>query len=248
MSTILASTSQADSATTTTSAFAFGVADRIVAQCTNGAAPTLPCAVTLQLTADGVNWKNIDTRVFGFAPSQTYYQQFELANYAGSQVFAAANALQVLSAASAQGWTQFRLVFGGNAGAAVTIAATGSDVLSMATVPVTGVAATTGGAMGSWVPPEGGPIIITNMVLYCLTNSTGAANVSAGVAANATTSAASLINAQALAASANTAIFSGTGTSATVGSILTGSQAVTFTGSATTAGFTGKAYIFYVRP
>ena len=68
------------------------------------------------------------------------------------------------------------------------------------------------------------------------------------MAANATTNSVTLVNAQALGSAANTAIFSGTGTSATVGAILTGTQAVTFTGSANSSGYAGKAYITYIKP
>ena len=102
--------------------------------------------------------------------------------------------------------------------------------------------------MGSWSPPQGGPIVIVGGEVLVTTQTAGAANLSVGVAANATTNAVNLINAQALGSATNTAILFGTGTSAVVGVILTGTQAVTLTASANASGLVGKAFIHYVKP
>lgn len=240
MSTIVASVSQADSATTTSSPFAFNADDVIIGTVANGATPPSQfCQVQLQLSGDsGVTWKAVETKWAGGEASFTYVVKFELADYAGA----------IAQSYGYSAWTQYRLYFAGNVGAAVTIAASDADPIECPIVVLTGTTSTSGGGIASWSPPEGGPIIITGLQVLGLVNSTGAANLSVGVAANAATSATNLINAQAIGSAANTAIFSGAGTSATVGAILTGTQAVTFTGSANSSGFSGKAFIQYVKP
>ena len=234
MGTLVASASQADGATTTSGASAFNADDVVTATVVNGATPPNQfCQVQLQLSGDnGATWIKINTQWAGGQPSGTYAIRWELADY-----------IPYLSQYNYSAWNLYRVVFTGNLGAAVTVAAADADPLEMATVTLSGVTATTGGAMGSWVPPGGGPIIITGGCVYCTANSTGAANIGVGVAANTTTAATNLIAASALAAAANTAI-----PYSTSALILTGAQAVTFTGSATTAGFAGKAYIMYIRP
>src|SRR6185437_11286224 len=104
---------------------------------------------------------------FGGQASYTYLARFELADYvilAQQYGYAA--------------WTQLRLVFAGNVGAAVTISASDADPIEVATVTLTGVVATTGGAVGSWQPPGGGPVVIANLQIYCTASSTDAANIS----------------------------------------------------------------------
>jgi hypothetical protein len=62
-------------------------------------------------------------------------------------------------------------------------------------IDITGVLATTDGAIGAVKNPEGVGVLITRSVLYVGTQSTGAANLSCGVAATATTAATDIINA-----------------------------------------------------
>src|SRR6478736_5688867 len=57
---------------------------------------------------------------------------------------------------------------------------------------VAGVAATTGGAILAWQNPENTPIYVCMVELDVTTKSTGAAALSVGSAANATTSSANL--------------------------------------------------------
>ncbi len=63
---------------------------------------------------------------------------------------------------------------------------------------VAGVAATTGGAILAWQNPETVPIYVCMVELDVTTKSTGAAALSVGTAANATTSSANLIDSYAI--------------------------------------------------
>lgn len=238
MSTILASTSQADAATTTTSVFAFSSTQVVKTSCvcSSTTPPSQQCQVILYLSTDNVTFYEVDTRWFNI--NGTSFQRFHLADYSG---------LPGQYGLSAE-WAYYKLKFTGNAGAAVTVAADFTTQALAAVVNLAGINGTTAGGLGSWSPPQGGPIFITSMIVAPSANSTGSSTLNAGVAANAATSSATLINASQLNASANTAIFSGTGTAATVGAVLTGTQAVTFTTNANSSGFAGKAYIFYVVP
>lgn len=122
---------------------------------------------------------------------------------------------------------------------------------------LTATTATTGGAVGSWTPVEGAPIIITRAMVYVATASTGAANLSVGVGASATTSATNLIAATSAHTSSSvldsftsqivaaTAAESGI---VTLAQILTAGQYVTVTGSASTAGMVATLYVWYFRP
>lgn len=238
MSTILAATSQADSATTTTSVFAFTSAETITATCACAAAtpPSQQCQVILYLSADNLTFYEVDTRWFNI--NGTSFQRFHLADYTGLPGNYGLTAP----------WAYYKLKFTGNVGAAVTVSAVFTTQRQFAKVTLAGINGTTAGGLGSWSPPQGGPIFITSMIVAPSANSTGSSTLNAGVAANAATSSAGLINASQLNASANTAIFSGTGTAATVGAVLTGTQAVTFTTNANSSGFAGTAYIEYVSP
>jgi len=126
------------------------------------------------------------------------------------------------------------------------VGGTGHRNCKIAKVAITGVAATTGGALFAWQNPENVPIIVDRLEIDVLTKSTGAANGSFGTAANGTTSSANLIDTYALG-----------GTEKVVNNIddkgangksvqkMTTSQFITGTGSATTAGLTGFVYIHY---
>jgi hypothetical protein len=118
--------------------------------------------------------------------------------------------------------------------------------IKVAKIPITGVAATTGGALFSWANPEQGSIIIERFQIDITTASTGAANGSFGVAANGTTSSANLIDTYALASTAK--VVDNHVDNSTNGKFvqkMTTSQFVTGTGSATTAGLVGNVYIHY---
>jgi hypothetical protein len=252
MYTIQASASLAAAATTTTSSFPFDVGDIIIASVLNGGVPpTSNCQVALQLSVDNVNWVTVDTRDSCLTPNQAFYNAFKLADYSGASLYRSPNFLARLAGSSSgvTMWAYFRLVFTGNPDQAVTIQANGSLTdQRYAQLDLVGSSLTSGGGIAAWTPPEGGPVIINNLVVYCTANSNGAANLSVGVAANATTNSVTLINASAIGGAANSIIVSGTGTSATAQGLLTTTQSVTFTGSATTVGFAGKAIITYTLP
>lgn len=126
------------------------------------------------------------------------------------------------------------------------IGGTRSRNYKVAKAAITGVAATTGGAVFSWQNPENVPIIVTRIDIDVLTKSSGAANLSVGTAANGTTSSANLIDTYAIG-----------GTEKVVNNIddkgangksvqkMTTSQFITATGSATTVGLTGFVYVQY---
>jgi hypothetical protein len=233
MSTVLASTSNADGATLTSGAFQFDASNTIKATCQNPSpGPNTPCICNVQLSADQITWYTVDSRTFGPASGMLYIVGFALAKY----MAVAPQAVMLLG-----GWQYARLVFTSNTGAAVTVAATDSVPVELAIVPLLGTASVAGGGIAVWTPPGGGPITIQSCNVYVTANSTGVCALSAGVAANATTSSTNLISAAALAAAAGTTIFSAAG--ATIAS----NQVVTFSGSATSAGLVAKAFIEYVK-
>jgi hypothetical protein len=133
---------------------------------------------------------------------------------------------------------------------AVTAAnTTGKGWLS---IDFTGVAATTGGAIASVKNPEGVDVIVTNAILYIATNSTGAANLTVGIGASATTDYNDMVTATAMAAAAGkvytaAAISASIATEITAPGVWLSTEYVNITGSASTAGLTGTLYIEYLR-
>lgn len=236
MATVLAATSNADGATLTTAAFAYSGQAVVKAKCLNGTpAPSQACRVWLQLSPDGVTWQTVDIKLFGYNPGETYIANFDMGKYEEK-------AMQYLYT----GWTQYRLVFVGNVGAAVTVSAVDTSNYFRAQVPIIPTTATTGGAAGSWAPPEGAPVVVQRIQVLVTTASTGAANLSAGVAANATTSSVTFIAATAVGSGAPKVIDSNT--TAAVAQYMTATQFITFTASATIAGIVAMAYIDYLIP
>lgn len=121
-------------------------------------------------------------------------------------------------------------------------------------VPLAGVAATTGGAIAAIANPEGVTLQILRSYLLVSTQSAGAANVSVGVAADATTSASDMISALAVNSVTSGTVYAGSvGGDASKDSLVaapapwTATKYVTVTGSATTAGFVGTLFIEYIR-
>jgi hypothetical protein len=126
------------------------------------------------------------------------------------------------------------------------VGGTGNRNMKVAKVALKGVTATTGGALFAWSNPENVSIIIDRLEIDITTKSTGAANGSFGVAANATTSAANLIDTYALG-----------GTEAVINNIdnkgaggksvqkMSTTQVLTGTGSADTSGLVGNVYVHY---
>ena len=110
---------------------------------------------------------------------------------------------------------------------------------------IVGVAATTGGAVGAFENPFDFDVIVTNAVFRSTVNSTGAANIDVGVAANGTTSNDTIFDGLAVGSAAKVA-HSGVanGTNGTGAVFLGEDQYITITGSATTAGLVAKLYLF----
>jgi hypothetical protein len=106
-------------------------------------------------------------------------------------------------------------------------------------IPLLGTAATTGGAVGAESNVIGGSLFAVLAWMNITTASTGAASLSVGVAANTTTSASNLFSAQ----DVHTA--PGVFISSIVGLTETASEAITVTGSASTAGLVGTLYVLY---
>lgn len=119
-------------------------------------------------------------------------------------------------------------------------------------IDIVGVAATTDGAIGAILNPEGVDVLITRCHLYVATNSTGAANLSCGVAATATTATSDIISALAMGAAAGK-YYNGQAqqvsakTEVTAPAVWSSTKYINFTGSASTAGLTGTLYVEYVR-
>ncbi len=116
-------------------------------------------------------------------------------------------------------------------------------------VPLTGVASTDGGAIGATVNPEGVPLIITDVKLYVTTPSTGAANLSVGIAANGTTGDTDMINALAVNGAITGKAYHGMTALAAKGEaqVWGATEYITATGSASTAGFVGRLFVKYIR-
>lgn len=116
-------------------------------------------------------------------------------------------------------------------------------------IPLTGVAATTGGAVAAVLNPEGKPLIITDVKLYVVTPSTGGANLTVGIAADAVTDDSDMINALAVNGAITGLAYHGMTALAAKGAaqVWGATEYITATGSASTVGFVGKLFVSYVR-
>ncbi len=113
---------------------------------------------------------------------------------------------------------------------------------------LTAATTTDGGDALGLANPEGADLIITRFVLNITTAATGAANVDAGVAADATTSADDLLDGQDVGSAA--VVLDNIDDQGTNGqSVLhwDSDEYVTVTPSATLAGLVGKYYIEYIH-
>jgi hypothetical protein len=117
-------------------------------------------------------------------------------------------------------------------------------------IPLTGALLFAGGEVGSAKNPEGETIIITNATIYSTTPSTGAANMSIGIAANATTSATTFLNAVDAVATLTAASALNCfayGDPADALPVMTSGQYITASGSASTVGYAGFLYVEYLH-
>ena len=115
-------------------------------------------------------------------------------------------------------------------------------------IPLTGALLFAGGEVAAVANPEGVPLIITDVKIYVDTPSTGAANLSAGLAANATTSDTDMINALAVNGAITGVAYHGMTALAAKGAaqVWGTTQYLTATGSASTVGFAGRLFVRYV--
>lgn len=129
----------------------------------------------------------------------------------------------------------------------------GSQLRGRMEIKITGVAATTNGGLGAVLNPEGVDVAILRTQLFVGTPSTGAANLSCGVGATATTSGTDIIDALAVGGSITGKIYNGntiqgtTKTEITAPAVWESDEYITFTGSATTVGFVGYLFVEYIR-
>lgn len=116
-------------------------------------------------------------------------------------------------------------------------------------IPLTGALLFAGGEVAAFLNPEGVPLVITDVKIYVTTPSTGAANLSAGVNASATTSDTDLINALAVNGAITGLAYHGMTALAAKGAAQVWGAAdyITATGSASTVGFVGRLYVQYIR-
>lgn len=114
-------------------------------------------------------------------------------------------------------------------------------------VALTAATVTTGGAVLSLANPEGRNLIVTRVLLDITTQSTGAATVDVGIAANGTTTSDTLIDGISVAAAGTFDNINDAGTNGKARQRWSSSQFLTITASATLAGLVGNAYIYYTR-
>ena len=132
---------------------------------------------------------------------------------------------------------------------AASVSSTGRGLMA---IDITGVVATTDGAIGAVKNPEGVDVLITRCILYVKTQSTGAANLSCGVAATATTATTDIINALAV-GGATGKYYNGQAvqvtakTEVSAPAVWSSTSYINFTGSATTAGLVATLFVEYLR-
>ena len=126
-----------------------------------------------------------------------------------------------------------------------------SEGRGMFTMTFAGVASTTAGAIGSAVNPEGVRLGIVRTYAYFSTGSTGAANLSCGVAANATTDATDILSAfNCIEATVGGKLFycQAVPVNETEEAVIwEAGEYINLKGSATTVGMAGKLFVEYIR-
>jgi len=134
----------------------------------------------------------------------------------------------------------------------MTVTAPNTEGKGWMSIPITGGTATSAGALAAVLNPEGVDVLITRGILYVSSNSTGGANLVAGVAATATTAGSDIIGTLAMAAAEGNyynAFATGTAsvTEISTPAVWASTSYVVVTGSASTAGLAGTLYIEYLR-
>ena len=119
-------------------------------------------------------------------------------------------------------------------------------------VDITGVASTDAAGIGEVLNPEGVDVTILQAWLYTITESTGSANLGCGIAATGV-KATDLLNDMDINGVTEGALINCFAPQATAETELSdpadwpSDEYITFTGSATTVGYTGKLLVQYVR-
>ena len=116
-------------------------------------------------------------------------------------------------------------------------------------IPLTGALLFAGGEVASVLNPEGVPLVITDVKILVTTPSTGAATLSAGIAAAATTSDNDMIDALDINGAAAGSAYHGMTALAAKGAaqVWGATEYITATGSADSSGFVGTLYVQYDR-
>lgn len=116
-------------------------------------------------------------------------------------------------------------------------------------IPLTGAVLFAGGEIAAVANPEGVPLIIQDVKIYVDTPSTGAANISVGLAADAVTSDTDMINALAINGAITGKAYHGMTALAAKGEaqVWGTTQYLTATGSADSSGFVGRLFVQYIR-
>lgn len=131
----------------------------------------------------------------------------------------------------------------------VAVNTEGKGVMSIA---ITGVASTANAGIGEVANPEGVSVCILRSTLSCVTESTGSSNLSCGVAASGA-AATDIVNALDMNGLTEGGFYNGHAmqntakTAITAPAVWTSGTYITFTGSATSVGFTGTLYVEYIR-
>lgn len=112
---------------------------------------------------------------------------------------------------------------------------------------LTATTGTTGGGALSLANPEGEKVIVTRLILYIATQSSGAATVDAGIAADGSTSSDNLIDGVSVATAGSYDNITDKGSNGKSRQEWGASQYLTITASATLAGLVGYAYVEYLR-
>lgn len=134
----------------------------------------------------------------------------------------------------------------------MTVTAGNAHGLGWFSIPITGVAATTGGAIASVLNPEGQSLLIVQMILYVSVNSTGAANLTAGFGVSPTADYNDAVTALAMGAAAGkfytaSARSASTSTEITAPGVWLATEYLNITGSASTVGLVGTLFVNYLR-
>lgn len=124
-----------------------------------------------------------------------------------------------------------------------------ADQVGYYEIALTGNALFAGGEIAAAVNPEGVALVITDAKLIVDTPSTGAANINVGVNSSATTSDTDMVNALAINGAITGVVYHAmTALAAKDAALLwPAGYYITATGSASSAGFTGRLFVKYLR-